>query len=86
MHEHFDRDEYAPDHKLHRGQRFWRDGTPDEAASIMERRIASMQKKYPCSKEDAARLIEDARRGASSDGPNEFRAGWPMSDVEGARG
>lgn len=29
-------DKYAPDHKPHPGQRFFRDGTPDEAQAIMQ--------------------------------------------------
>lgn len=69
------RDVYAPDHKLHKGQRFWRDGTPDEAERIMRRRIYLMRDQYPCTPEKEVELIRGARTGE-----NEFRQGWPMLD------
>lgn len=72
------RDVYAPDHKLHKGQRFWRDGTPDEAEAIMKRRIELMRSSYPCSPGMAARLIREAREGGES---SEFRKGWPTIDT-----
>jgi hypothetical protein len=68
-------DIFAPDHKLHQYQRFWRDGTPDEAESIMRRRIESMRDKYPCPPEREAELIKSAR-----EGNEEFWPGWPMID------
>lgn len=71
------RDVYAPDHKPHKGQRFWRDGTPDEAEAIMRRRIEMMKDKYPLEPERAERLIRESREGADS---SEFRKGWPMLD------
>lgn len=73
------RDVYAPDHRLHRGQRFFRDGTPDEAEAIMRRRIEVNRDKYPIDEEYAARLIKEARDGASS----EFQKGWPKLAREG---
>lgn len=69
------RDVYAPHHKLHKGQRFWRDGTPDEAEAIMRGRIESYQDTYPCTPEKEAELIRIAR-----EGEGEFRKGWPMLD------
>lgn len=74
-HQHWHRDTYAPDHKLHRGQRFWRDGTPDEAAEIMRKRLSN----HPGgrSAEWDAQLIEDARLGRDHD----FTMGWPVLDV-----
>lgn len=67
-------DVYAPGHKLHRHQRFWRDGTPDEAEQIMRRRIEkSKGTAYECPPDHAAELIKSAR-----DGIDEFRPGWPM--------
>lgn len=68
------RDVYAPDHKLHRGQRFWRDGTPDEAEAIIRRRIETIKDRYPLRPEDAERLIRNAREGGDD---SEFRKGWP---------
>lgn len=74
------RDVYAPDHKPHKGQRFWRDGTPDEAEAIMRRRIASMRDQYPCSPEKEAELIRWAR-----EGKDEFQPGWPTLDIATGR-
>lgn len=73
------RDVYAPDHKLHKGQRFWRDGTPDEAEAIMRRRIEMMKDRYPLEPGQAERLIREAR-----EGKYEFRKGWPMIDLRTA--
>lgn len=70
-------DVYAPAHKLHRGQRFWRDGTPDEAAELMRKRIAAMQGRYPLRPSEVECYINDARTGANS----EFQTGWPMLAV-----
>lgn len=76
-------DEYAPNHKLHRGQRFWRDGTPDEAEAIMRRRIESMRDQYPLPPEEEERLIRGARDAAETadDNFHEFQKGWPMLDI-----
>jgi hypothetical protein len=81
-HVEWQRDVYAPDHKLHRGQRFWRDGTPDEAEAIMRRRIEMLKDKFPIEPERAARLIQSARDGSEDSG---FRRGWPMIDIHGDR-
>ncbi len=67
----------APDHKPHRGQRFWRDGTPDEAEAIMRRRIERMQTTHPIEPDYAAQLIQHAR-----DGEGEFQKGWPTIEVQ----
>lgn len=75
QHVDWQRDTYAPDHKPHRGQRFWRDGTPDEAEAIMRRRIASLSDEHPVDKDREAELIKYAR-----EGEGEFRKGWPMLD------
>jgi hypothetical protein len=75
---HVDRrcDAYAPGHKLHKGQRFWRDGTPDEAEAIMRRRIERMQDQYPLDPAQAEGLIAASRDGSTG----EFQAGWPTID------
>lgn len=77
LHVEWQRDVRAPNHKLHRGQRFWRDGTPDEAEAIMRRRIEMLKDKYPCPPEQAERMIREVRAG--TDG-GEFQKGWPMLD------
>lgn len=69
----FQLDTRAPRHELHVGQRFWRDGTPDEAEAYMRARINRHGGVEP---ERAARLIEGARSGTSQ----EFQAGWPVLD------
>lgn len=68
-------DTYAPDHVLHNRQRFWRDGTPDEAEAIMRKRIEAMRKSYPCSPAKEAELVKMAR---SEGDEGEFQKGWPM--------
>lgn len=76
-HVEWQRDTYAPDHKLHPGQNFWRDGTPDEAEAIMRRRIERMRAEYPCTPEKVAELVKMARDGGDS---GEFQMGWPTLD------
>lgn len=76
-------DIYAPDFKPATGQRFFRDGTPDEAANIMQRRINTMRDQYPTTQEREAELIEGARNAAETGGESfhEFKAGWPTLDT-----
>jgi hypothetical protein len=78
----WNRDEYAPNHKLHFGQKFWRDGTPDEAEAIMRRRIDSCRgTEYEVKDEAyAAKLISEAREPTEASG-HEFRKGWPTLDM-----
>jgi len=78
LHIEWQQDQYAPNHKLANGQRFWRDGTPDEAEAIMRRRIESMRDQYPLTPEEEARLIQRAR---DLNDEGEFRRGWPMLDI-----
>ncbi len=75
-------DRYAPEHKLHRGQRFWRDGTPDEAEAIMRRRIDSTRDRYALEPAEKAELIERCRNGQE----HEFQEGWPMLDIHDRAG
>lgn len=78
-HSDWQRDVYAPDHKLRYGQRFWRDGTPDEAEAIMRRRIDRLKNTHlGCDPKDEKELIEYARSGEG-----EFQKGWPMLSVAG---
>lgn len=76
-HVEWERDVYAPAHKLHARQRFWRDGTPDEAEAIIRRRIEQYRDEYPCSPAKEAALIKMAREGGSE---GEFQRGWPTLD------
>ena len=70
-------DEFAPKHKLIPGQRFWRDGTADEAEAIIRRRIKQLKDRYPLEKEDEERLIAECRNGKN----HEFHPGWPWLDT-----
>lgn len=71
------RDEFAPQHKLLPGQHFWRDGTPAEAEKIMRQRIERYREQFPQTPEQEAQLIREAREGKL----NEFKPGWPMLDT-----
>lgn len=78
MHVSWHADTFAPEHKLHKGQRFWRDGTADEAEAIMRRRIDQAKgSKYPIPQSHIDSLIKMAR-----DQTGEFQKGWPMLDME----
>lgn len=77
MHVAFGADLYAPGHKLRFGQKFWRDGTPDEAEAFMRQRIERYKgTEYERSTEEDAELIRRVRAGEIS----EFQQGWPMLD------
>lgn len=69
-------------HKLIGGQRFWRDGTPDEAEAIMRRRIEQAKgTQWEADAEMVAVLIKSARDESDE---SEFRKGWPVLDVHRA--
>lgn len=76
------RDEYAPEHKLRWGQKFWRDGMPEEAEAIMRRRIESCRGTEYEIKDPAyaERLIREAREPTEASG-GEFRKVWPTLAV-----
>ncbi len=75
----FGSDLYAPDHKLHFGQKFWRDGTPDEAEAFMRKRIDHYKgTEYERTPEQYAELIRQVRAGEV----HEFPQGWPMLDCQ----
>lgn len=67
----------APQHPLHIGQRFWRDGTPDEAAAIMNARLDScIGTVYEVTPERRELILKEVRSGGT-----EFQAGWPFLDI-----
>ena len=78
QHGEWESDECLPDHTLRIGQRFWRDGTSDEAVAAMKRRIEILKDEYPTTAEDQEELIEAARSGK-----DEFKPGWPYLDITG---
>lgn len=74
----------APGHKLIDGQRFFRDGRPDEAVAIIKRRIEKINAQVPppgvpplgpVPADVAFRLFADA-----ADTTGEWTKGWPMVD------
>lgn len=72
-------DTLAPDHKLTIGQRFWRDGTPDEAEAIMRRRIEKAKgTRWEVPTEEIDALVASVC-GKQDEG--EFRKGWPTLEV-----
>lgn len=74
----FGSDQYEPQHTMNRYQKFWRDGTPDEAEAFMRRRFEMMREHgHEITPEREAALIAEAREGTGT----EFRPGWPMLDV-----
>lgn len=73
LHVHWNQDEASPGHKLRKWQRYFRDGTPDEAAAIVRRRIERMRDTHPLTPEQEAALIAGTRDGSTG----EFRPGWP---------
>lgn len=78
-HVHWDKDLRMPHHKLHRGQRFWRDGAPADAEAIMIRRLDSIpaDSPYHLEGEERQRIIDAAKSGSE----HEFAPGWPMLDI-----
>ena len=66
-----------PEYKLVSGQRFWRDGTYEEAREIIRRRVMSNPQYIP-----AGITPEDyVDRITNSSGAGEFSTGWPKLDM-----
>ncbi len=74
MHERFDLDEYAPNHILAKDQRFWRDGTRDEAIAIVKKRAEnSLAAGRPIPQAIFDALLADAEAGRGT-----WVKGWPI--------
>lgn len=72
-------DEPSPEYALVKGQRYFADGTPDEAEQIMRHRIKMMKgTPYECDAETTQSLIHIARAGE-----DEFLPGWPITRRNG---
>lgn len=68
-------DVLAPDHQLKPGDRFWRDGTHEEAREIMRQRIEMCRgTAYERSEADNQRMVEECVDW------DDFQSGWPMLD------
>lgn len=73
-------DEYAPEHELRDGQRFWRDGTVEEARASLERRFAHFEKiGQPTPLDVRASMLTDLEK--PSKDRWEFKDGWPYLDI-----
>lgn len=78
-HVEFHKDHYAPNYELKPYQKFWRDGTPDEAEAIMRARVAQHRDARPdLTDEYIENMIQKARDGTGDSG---FAKGWPRLDV-----
>lgn len=75
-HSEWDRDEYAPGHRLHAFQRFFRDGTEEEARNILAYRskMVAGQGFRTSRGRSIERVVAEAAEG-------EFPDGWPITDV-----
>ena len=73
-------DEYAPKHELRDRQRFWRDGTIEEARASLERRLGHFAKiGQPAPDDVKSSMLADLEK--PSDERLEFKDGWPMLDI-----
>lgn len=75
-HVHWQLDEPAPNHRLIDGQRFFRDGTRDEALRIVDRRISWSIK----SGHDVPPHVADSLRENARSETGEWQKGWPFVD------
>jgi hypothetical protein len=62
-----------PNYQLIKYQKFWRDGTKDEALAIMHRRFEL----YPTDEDTMQTILGEIEKGRSM----EFPKGWPYLDV-----
>jgi hypothetical protein len=76
-HKDFPDDVMAPEHKLHRGQRFWRDGTPEEAVVIVQKRLDFANRRGVVLPDEH---VEQMLRGAR-ESLDEWKPGWPRLDI-----
>lgn len=72
-------DAYVPNHRLRHKQRFFRDGTTDEAVKSMERRFEAMKDDYPLEPGEKEEMLSVIRKNEST----EFLPGWPFIETFG---
>jgi hypothetical protein len=76
-HRDFHDDVMAPEHKLHKGQRFWRDGTPEEAVAIVRKRLELADRQGKAvPQEYVEQMLEWTKKGL-----DEWTPGWPRLDI-----
>lgn len=72
-------DVHAPEHKLHKGQRYFRDGTAKEAIQIIHDRVLKAHESGdPIPHSVVSDLLRDAKEQTG-----EWLKGWPMLAVHG---
>lgn len=77
LHVFFRSDMCVPDHKLNTFQKYWRDGTPEEAKAILRRRYKRMAARgYFEDYENEEDFINEVLADS-----HEFQKGWPMLDI-----
>lgn len=79
----FMKDEYVPNHKLTNYQKYWRDGTKEDALRILETRMNSgiikeLMRIYDLNPEEYRAHVMKA----IEDETGEFNKGWPYLDVK----
>lgn len=70
-------DEYAPNYEPVRGQRFFRNGTSDEAVAIIEKRI----KRFAAQGHEVPADVQEILLASARNGTDEFQPGWPTIDI-----
>jgi len=77
-------EEYNPDHQLHHGQKFFRDGTAEEARTIMNQRF---DRHLETVKDPVVKMKINIERDVavehSINDPAQWPEGWPVVDVHG---
>lgn len=88
VHHDWNRDQYLPTYHLTAGDRFFRDGTIEEARSILRNRFARHREQLVdifgmgiTSTALRGRTVEEVIDDILAEHPSEFRAGWPMIDT-----
>lgn len=76
MHVYFRSDKFVPDHKLNKYQKFWRDGTPEEARAILIKRCKDFKEQGYDTGVDDETFIKEVLKDN-----HEFQKGWPKLDI-----
>lgn len=71
------KDQIAVNHKLHRGQRFWRDGTVEDAVKIVERSL----KRFAEDGHPPPTAVANKMRAEAANQTGNWQLGWPMLDI-----
>lgn len=75
--------EYAPNHKLHHGQKYFRDGTPEEAMQIADNYVTRMIVTGKNAMGEDIHVTEADRPKFKAALLKRFEPGWPCVDVHG---